>query len=192
MPLSGALCVKLPELFVSLTVTSAVRVLATKGVKETCRLQLAPTPKVADGGGQPLVKENEDAFGPVSPMLVNVTGAAPGFFTLMVCAALVVPSGCGLNIRFGGVSVSTGTWEGSGGLGIRMPKGVVNGMVAVTVFVDVWMMESVLSKVFATYASVPSGVIATDCGAFPTGMVATTVLLAVLITDTLFEFAFTM
>jgi hypothetical protein len=83
-------------------------------------------------------------------MFVRVTGEAPGFFTLMVCAVLSVPSTCGLNSRFGGVNVSVVACEAAGGLAKIIPKGRVNGMVDVTVFVEVWMMERVFPPEFVT------------------------------------------
>ena len=70
-------------------------------------------------------------------MLVRETEGVPGFVTLMVWAALGVPSGCPLKIRFGGVSVRVVAWEAGGGLAMTMPNGVVRGSVDETVFVDV-------------------------------------------------------
>ena len=82
-------------------------------------------------------------FGPDKKMLVSATGVAPGFFTLMVCEALCVPSTCAPKIRFGGVNVSVVAAEAAGGLAMRIPNGPVNGTVDVTVFVEVRMIERV-------------------------------------------------
>jgi hypothetical protein len=90
-----------------------------------------------------LIKRKSPAFGPVREMFVRVTGDPPGFFTLIVCGALCVPSTCGLKTRFGGVNVNVVAAEPGGGLAKRIPKGPVNGMVDVTVFVAVWMIERV-------------------------------------------------
>jgi hypothetical protein len=59
--------------------------------------------------------------------------------------------------------------------------------VAVTLLLAVAMTETELPKLFVTYVSDPSGVMASPCGAEPTVTVAATVLVAVSITETLLD-----
>ena len=137
VPLRGALCVDAATPFVLLIVTKAVRGPFVVGSDETCRLHEAPAPSVAGEFGQPLTTWKSPMFGPDKKMLVSVTGVAPGFFTLIVCDALCVPSTCAPNTRFGGVNVSVVAPEAAGGLAITIPNGAVVGMEALTVLVDV-------------------------------------------------------
>jgi hypothetical protein len=51
----------------------------------------------------------------------------------------------------------------------------------------VLITDTVFELLLVTYAADPSGVTATPTGKPPTGMVAVTVLVAVLITDTAFQ-----
>ena len=97
-----------------------------------------------------MIKWKSPVFGPVREMLVSETGVAPGFFTLMVCEVLCVPVTCALKTRFGGVSVSVVAAEAAGGLAKMIPKGPVNGIVDVTVFVEVWMIERLFPPEFVT------------------------------------------
>jgi len=137
VPLSGALCVELAIPFVLVMVTNAVSGPFTVGADEICSPHVAPPPNVAGGIGHPLIKWKSPVFGPVREMFVRVSGEPPGFITLIVFEALCVPVTCALNTRFGGVSVSFVAWEAGGGLAKMIPKGPVNGMVDVTVFVEV-------------------------------------------------------
>jgi hypothetical protein len=59
--------------------------------------------------------------------------------------------------------------------------------VAVTLFVAVLITDTVFEFKFATYANAPFGVMATPTGKPPTGIVATTLLLVVEITETELE-----
>jgi hypothetical protein len=59
------------------------------------------------------------------------------------------------------------------------------GIVALTALLNVSIQEMVLSASFVTYAEVPFGAIATPEAALPTGIVATTVFVSVLTTETL-------
>jgi UPF0716 family protein affecting phage T7 exclusion len=97
-----------------------------------------------------LIKRKSPGFGPVRETLVTVIDVAPGFFTVIVCALLIVPFTCAVNTRFGGVNVSVVAAEAAGGLAKIIPKGPVNGTVDVTVFVEVWMMERVFPPEFVT------------------------------------------
>src|SRR6185436_6721761 len=83
-----------------LTVSVPVRAPAAAGVKVTLTVQLAPAPRLAP---QVLVCENS-----VEPevMPLRVTVAVPGFRTVTVCAALVVPTFCVAKVRLVGFAVS--------------------------------------------------------------------------------------
>jgi len=90
----------------------AVRDPIAEGVNSTLIVQLAPPAKVPDGlhivpdvgNGTP----KSTAFVPETVKPANVTVAVPVFETVTLCAALVVPSVCGPNVRLGGVTVTVG------------------------------------------------------------------------------------
>jgi hypothetical protein len=75
-------------------------------------VQLAPPARVPDGlhivpdvgKGTP----KSPAFAPETVKPANVTVAVPVFESVTLCAALVVPTGCGPNVRLGGVTVTVG------------------------------------------------------------------------------------
>jgi len=150
LPAIGAVCVMLARPLVLVMVTNAVRAPVAFGVKVNWRPHVPAAAKVALGAGQLLTNGKSATFGPVSAMLVSVTAAAPGLVTLMVCGPLVVPDTCGLKIRLGGFSASTVAAEAAGGAAMTMPKGVVIGIVAVTVFVETSMTDTVLLAAFKT------------------------------------------
>jgi hypothetical protein len=75
-------------------------------------VQLAPPAKVPDGlhivtdVGNGTLKSA--AFVPETVKPANVTVAVPVFETVTLCAALVVPTVCELNVRLGGATVTVG------------------------------------------------------------------------------------
>ena len=73
----------------SLTEIAAVSVPDTAGTKVTDRLQLAPAARVEP---HPLFKLNDDAFGPVTLMLLIFSVAWPGLDNDRTCAVLGCPT----------------------------------------------------------------------------------------------------
>jgi len=71
---------------------------------------------------------------------------------------------------------------------VTPPGPELTAMVAVTVFVEVLITETVLELKFVTYTLLPSGLTAMPGGSEPTAIVDITVLFVVLITDTVPEF----
>ena len=150
VPLNGTLCVETAVPLLLLMLINAVNCATAEGANDTCRLQVTPGPRVAGGTGQPLFSGKLPVFGPVSETFAKVTGVAPGFFTAMVCAALVVPCSCELKMKFGGVTVSVVAADGGGGLATTMPKGIVVAMLVATVFVEALMTATTAPLVAAT------------------------------------------
>ena len=84
----------------------ADRVPASAGVKVTEIVQFAPA---ATPLPHVLVWLKSDGLVPVTPMLVIERSAVPAFETMIVWAALVVPSFCFANVSVEGLSEACGT-----------------------------------------------------------------------------------
>jgi hypothetical protein len=84
----------------------AERAPANAGAKVTDIVQLAPTPTLLP---HVLVWWKSETLVPVTAMLVIVKAAVPGFESVMVCAALVVPRFWLANVRLGGLSKACAT-----------------------------------------------------------------------------------
>src|SRR5262245_50594065 len=76
----------------SLTVIPALRVPFTMGENVTLIAQLAPAASVLGLRGQVSASAKSLAFTPLRATVVIVSGAVPLFVSVIVCAALVVPT----------------------------------------------------------------------------------------------------
>src|SRR3954447_1282442 len=92
----------------SLIWTVAVRVPVVVGEKRTEMEQVAFGPRVEGLAGQSLVQLKSEAFAPVSPIPLIVSGAAPVFLTTVDCAVLDVATRWEPNARLPGVVLTEG------------------------------------------------------------------------------------
>jgi len=103
VPVSVAVCGELVAL--SATEMLAERAPALPGVNVTEIVQLAPA---ASELPQLFVCAKLLALVPVTVMPVIVSAAVPGFDSIRVCAAVVVPTGVGANVKLVGASTACG------------------------------------------------------------------------------------
>jgi len=75
-----------------LTVTVAVRVPRAVGVNVTPTVQVAPAASVLVPLGQLLARAKSPAAVPLNVILLKLSAAVPLLLTVMICAALVVPT----------------------------------------------------------------------------------------------------
>jgi len=105
VPLSAIVCGEFPA--VSVMVTAAVNAPVAVGPKCPWMVQVAPAAMLVP---QVFANRNDDAFVPVTAMLVNVSVAVPLLVSVTVCDPLVEPTATVPNERLVAESVTPAPW----------------------------------------------------------------------------------